>query len=67
MGLSAICQAEQVRILDQRSPILGSYYKPRRISCGYEEGSSYSGLESTERRPWNQEFHWNGRLLSVFH
>jgi hypothetical protein len=26
-----------------------------------------SRLESTNRCPWDQEFHWNGRILSVFH
>jgi hypothetical protein len=28
---------------------------------------AYSRLESTKRCPGNQEFHWNGWLLSVFH
>jgi hypothetical protein len=43
------------------------HYKPRWTSCGSKEGSSDSGLESTERCQRNQEFHWNGRLLSAFH
>ena len=32
-----------------------------------KEGSSDSRLESAKRCPRNQEFHWNGRLLSTFH
>jgi hypothetical protein len=66
MGTSVVCQAEP-RVLDQRSPVLGSYHKPRWISCGSEEGSRHPGLESTKRRQGNQEFHSNGRILLVFH
>jgi hypothetical protein len=32
--LSVVCQVEQVRVLDQRSSVLRSYYKLGWISCG---------------------------------
>jgi hypothetical protein len=54
-------------VLDQLSPVLGPYHKPIQISYGSEEGDRYSELESTKNCPWNQEFHWNGRILSAFH
>jgi hypothetical protein len=63
--LLVVRQAEQVRVLDQQSSNLRPYYKPRWIGCGSKEGRSYSGLESTERCLRNQEFHWNGWLLSA--
>jgi hypothetical protein len=65
--LQRLRDCQQVRVMDKRSSILGSYYKPRWTSCGSKEGSSNSGLESTERCPRNQEFHQNGRLLPAFH
>jgi hypothetical protein len=49
------------------SPVLGSHYKKRWISCGSEESGRHSKLESANRCSRNQELYWNGRILSAIH
>jgi hypothetical protein len=56
-----------VRVLDQLSPVLGSYNQQRRIGRGSEESGRHSELESANRCSRNQELYWNGRILSAIY